>query len=123
MGTPFSVIFIQFYIIAAFAHKINTLFEIFSRILRHDPGSESPIASPGTAMDFDVQWLQTSDKSCQEGNFCTKATAVVIFTAGEKMGFMSEPVEKHYVNPICIQLLSTPVEKSCGELCGECGKL
>ena len=68
MGTPFSVIFIQFYIIAALFHKINPFLKNFLqeiRFLRKSP------AARGFSV-FPQGWLPPAAKTCQALNFAQR---------------------------------------------------
>ena len=56
-------------------------------------------------------------------NFCTKKCAMVKNTGREKVRNLSDTVESIYVNPGLYILFYSPVEKSCGKTCGECGKV
>jgi hypothetical protein len=48
---------------------------------------------------------------------------VVKNTGSEKIGILSDYVERDYVNSHCISTGMGPVENSCGKSCGECGKV
>jgi hypothetical protein len=50
-------------------------------------------------------------------------TVLVKKLSGEKVGNVSKCGHNCYVNERCIILVHPSVEKSCGEVCGKCGKV
>ena len=56
-------------------------------------------------------------------DFHAKHPPLVKLTRDEKIGNLSNPAVLFYVNPKALSTPLVPVEKSCGQPCGECGKV